>query len=246
MDNGPDLVVDSVTGVDVALPVAGPGVRAFAFLIDWNIRTILTIAWYVVAAFVYNRGANISAPISPSAAWFVYVIAPPAAIYSLYHVVLEILTRGRTPGKRMAGIEIVNRNGGAPSVGALLARNVFRLVDSFPVAYAVGLVTTMMTRNNVRVGDLAAGTLLIYSRMDAHLPEYPRERESADRLDTVSAEIVSELLQRWPTLDVNARQKLARAVLPESDLSGSEDDMTLRMKLERLIRADTVAAGGIN
>src|ERR1700761_984423 len=158
----PDLVVDSATGVDVALPMAGPGARSFAFLIDWLIRTILAIAWYVVGALLYNRGWRITAPMNPGAAWFVYVIAPPAAIYFLYHPILEVLTRGRTPGKRMAGVQLVARDGGAPSVGALLTRNVFRLVDSFPAAYAVGLITTFVTRDSVRIGDLAAGTLLVY------------------------------------------------------------------------------------
>src|ERR1700761_624522 len=162
----PDLVVDSVTGVDVALPIAGPGARSFAFLSDWVIRTILAIAWYVVAALLYNRGWRISAPLSPDSPWFVYVIAPPAVIYFLYHPVWEVFTRGRTPGKRMAGVQIVTRGGGAPSVGALLTRNVFRLVDSFPAAYAVGLITTFVTRRHVRIGDLAAGTLLVYVEID--------------------------------------------------------------------------------
>jgi uncharacterized RDD family membrane protein YckC len=175
MDRTTDLVVDSVTGVDVALPLGGPGVRSFAFLIDWHLRTILSGAWYVVAALLYNRQWNISAPMNPDAAWFVYVVVPPAAIYFLYHPVLEIATRGRTPGKRMAGVRIVSRDGGAPTVGALLTRNVFRLIDSFPIAYAVGLVTTMLTRNHVRIGDLAAGTLIVYVPTDAMLLNYVGE-----------------------------------------------------------------------
>src|SRR3979411_1049366 len=172
MDLTKGLVVDSVTGVDVALPIAGPGARSFAFLIDWHIRTILSIAWYTVAAMLYNGGLHVNAPLSPTSAWFVYVVAPPAAIYFLYHPVWEVATRGHTPGKRMAGVQIVSTEGGAPSVGSLLARNVFRLVDSFPIAYAVGLVTTMVTRHHVRIGDLAAGTLLgcvhARDRMAAH------------------------------------------------------------------------------
>jgi len=164
MDLTSDLAVDSVTGVDVALPVAGPGARSFAFLIDWAIRTIVSVAWYVVAALIHNGSWSVAAPLVPDANWFVFVVAPPASIYFLYHPVWEVATRGLTPGKRMAGLQIVGRDGGAPSVGALLTRNVFRLVDSFPIAYALGLVTTMYTRYNVRVGDLAAGTLLVYSR----------------------------------------------------------------------------------
>jgi uncharacterized RDD family membrane protein YckC len=230
----PDLVVDSVTGVDVALPIAGPGVRSFAFLIDWLIRTILAIAWYVVAALLYNRSWRIAAPVSPDSAWFIYVVAPPAAIYFLYHPVWEVATRGRTPGKRMAGVRTVTRDGGAPSVGALLARNVFRLVDSFPAAYALGLVTTFVTRNNVRIGDLAAGTLLVYARADAVLVNYARRHPGASQLDADSAEMVSELLQRWDKLDGDARRKLARAVLAETGPVTKDDDPALREKLQRL------------
>jgi uncharacterized RDD family membrane protein YckC len=178
MDRASDLAVDSVTGVDVALPVAGSGARSFAFLIDWTIRTILSIAWYVVAALLHNGSWNLAAPLTPDASWFVFVVAPPATIYFLYHPVWEVTTRGLTPGKRTAGIQIVSRDGGAPSVGSLLTRNVFRLVDSFPVAYALGLLTTLFTRNSVRIGDLAAGTLLIYTRNDVTLEDLRSQLEN--------------------------------------------------------------------
>src|SRR5262249_48759921 len=86
---------------------------------------------------------------------------------------------GRTPGKRMVGIEIIATDGSAPGVGAILTRNVFRLIDSFPGAYAVGLIATMATRNGVRIGDMAAGTLLVYARAEA-LP-LPAAGEQGDR-----------------------------------------------------------------
>ncbi len=169
----PALLVDSVTGVDVTLSIAGPGARSYAFIIDWLIRTILAVAWYVLAAVVYHRGWILSSPLSPGTAWFTLVVAPPAAIYFLYHPLLETLTRGRTPGKRLAGVQLVDERGAAASVGALLTRNVFRLVDSLPVAYVVGLVTVMATRNCVRVGDLAAGTFLVYVRGEPALSPEP-------------------------------------------------------------------------
>ena len=230
-----DLVVDSVTGVDVALPVAGPGARSFAFVIDWTIRTILSVAWYVVAALLHNGGWNVAAPLSPDARWFVYVLAPAAAIYFLYHPVWEVATRGLTPGKRMAGLQTVSRDGGAPSVGSLLTRNVFRLVDSFPVAYALGLLTTMVTRNHVRIGDLAAGTLLVYARYDTTAARYPDERRTGNQLDAASTEVLNELLQRWPNLDSAARRRIAQTLLTDPALQSDED---LRMQLERLAAGD--------
>lgn len=230
MDRTSDLVVDSVTGVDVALPVAGPGARSFAFLIDWTLRTILSAAWYVLAALIHNGRWSLEAPLTPDANWFVFVVAPPAAIYFLYHPAWEVTTRGLTPGKRTAGLQIVSHDGGAPSVSSLLTRNVFRLVDSFPIAYALGLVTTMFTRNSVRIGDLAAGTLLVYTRNNATLA-----RVSDQQLDARTAEVLSELLQRWSTLDDTARRKIAAAILPDTDAHSATDD-ELRTQLERLAR----------
>jgi uncharacterized RDD family membrane protein YckC len=234
MDQESGLVVDSVTGVDVALPIAGPGARSFAFIIDWHIRTILSVAWYVVAAMLHNGSLYVNAPLVPDSAWFVYVVAPPAAIYFLYHPVWEVATRGHTPGKRMAGVQIASKDGGAPSVGSLLARNVFRLVDSFPIAYAVGLVTTMVTRHHVRIGDLAAGTLLVYVHDGVPLARYSAGHLAGNQLDATTAEVVSELLQRWETLDSPARRRMAQMIL--ADTTG--DDALLRTRLESL------AAGG--
>jgi uncharacterized RDD family membrane protein YckC len=113
-----DLVVDSVTGVDVSLAVAGTGARALAFLIDLLIRSILVITWYVLATLIYNRKWTLQTPDDPDGTWYVYVALPATLIYALYHCVLEIVMRGRTPGKRMVGVRIVARNGSAPTVAA--------------------------------------------------------------------------------------------------------------------------------
>ena len=220
-----DLVVDSVTGVDVTMPVAGPGARSFAFIIDWNIRTVLAAAWYIVAALLYHRSWYLVAPLTPDANWFVYVVAPTAAIYFLYHPVWEVATRGQTPGKRIVGIQTVSKDGGAPSVASVLIRNVFRLVDSFPFAYAVGLVTTLMTRNSVRIGDLAAGTLLVYSHRGGSLAQPARQ------LDINTAEVLADLLRRWDQLAPGARTRIAETLSPQSS---TLDETALRSRLEAL------------
>ena len=170
------LLVDSVTGVDVALAVAGPGARAFAFVIDWSFRAILAIAWYVVAAPLYNHAWSLARPPELGTAWLVVVGGPAFAIFLLYHIVLEVLMSGRTPGKRLAAVRIVARDGATPTVGALLVRNVFRLIDGLPILYGVGLLTAMIRADHVRIGDLAAGTVLVYDHGEARIPAQPHER----------------------------------------------------------------------
>lgn len=236
----PDLVVDSATGVDVSLPIAGPGARAYAFVVDWHIRVVLFIAWYVLGALIYNGSWSLKPPIEPSAGWFGLVVLPGAAIYFLYHGVLEIAMRGRTPGKRVAGVRIVTRDGALPTVAAHLTRNVFRLIDSFPAFYGVGLTTAVVTKDHVRIGDLAAGTLLVYDRADESVLEHVDAAALGSRLDAHTAEIVNELLARWETLDGDVRVRLARTLLGK--IHGDQlnpaplDERSLREHLERLAR----------
>ena len=149
-------------GWSVSLHVAGPGARSYAFVIDWHIRTILAIAWYIVGVLIYNGAWDLSPPDEPNAPWFIFIAAPAGFIYLLYPCIMEIVMRGRTPGKRMVGVRLVMHDGSVPTISAFLLRNMFRLIDSFPAFYGVGLVTAVVTKNHVRIGDLAAGTLLVY------------------------------------------------------------------------------------
>jgi uncharacterized membrane protein SpoIIM required for sporulation/uncharacterized RDD family membrane protein YckC len=160
----------------VSLAIAGPGARAFAFVIDFLFRTILACAWFIVAAVLYNQRLSLVRPSAPDAYWLTLVLAPALAIFLLYHLVLEVLMSGRTPGKRLGSVLIVTRDGGTPSVGALLVRNVFRVVDSLPLLYGVGLITSMLSAEHVRIGDLAAGTLLVFDDRDEHAPRQPQAR----------------------------------------------------------------------
>lgn len=240
--SAPDLAVDSVTGIDVSLAVAGPGARSYAFLIDWNIRLILAFTWYAFGALLFNGRMSLTAPATPSGRWFVLVLLPAAAIYFLYHYVLELAMRGRTPGKRAAGVHVVTRDGGAPGAGALLIRNVFRLIDSLPICYGVGLATVALTREHLRIGDMAAGTLLVYERTAA---APPAEFSAHGKLDATGMEIVHELLARWAGLEPASRLELARRVLAryapgeagDADAGAAADGEALRRRLERLTGA---------
>ncbi len=241
-DPTPGLSIDSDTGVEVSLPVAGPGARAYAFLIDWHVRAILALAWYTVAALIFNGGFRFRPPLTNDARWFIWVVAPALAIYFLYHFALEPAMHGRTPGKRMAGVRITARDGGMPSAGALLTRNVFRLIDSLPVFYGVGLAATIATRDHLRIGDMAAGTLLVYERADIVAPPVAKRRAD-NPLDAAAAEIIGELLERWPTLGTEARAQLARQALARfardrapSPAAFKDDDAGLHAQLQVLLR----------
>ena len=214
------LRIHGLTGVDVELTIAGPGSRSYAFLIDWQLRVLIALAWFCVG-WLLTQSAGV---IPARHGVFGYaVILPAICIYLFYHPVLEVLMRGRTPGKRRAGLRIVTRGGGTPGVGALLIRNIFRLFDSLPVFYLLGLLCCFLSAQRVRIGDLAAGTLLIVetgAAEDAALAGLGgalADAASDEALTPAAAELVHELLERWSSLQPQPRSTLARALLARID-----------------------------
>lgn len=221
-----ELAIDSVTGVEVSLPIAGAGGRSYAFIIDWHIRLLVAFAWWLAASFIYFGGFTLFGDDDGpgSGAYFVSVSLPALLIYFLYHPVLEIAMHGRTPGKRIAGVRIVTREGATPGVGAILIRNVFRLVDSLPMFYCLGLAVTLFSAQHVRIGDLAAGTLLVYDRgrkLDTSAEAFA---VASTGVDARLAELIDDLLARWQELEPQARMALGRKILRRIDPAAEEID----------------------
>ena len=126
---------------------------------------------------------------------------PAMAIYFLYHLLLESLMAGRTPGKRMIGLRVLTPEGLVPSVGALITRNVFRIIDMLPGVYIVGLLFVMFGRRHLRLGDLAAGTVLALERAP-FLEKLAHQRRNGD--DTwQNVRRRAELLNRAGDADVS-------------------------------------------
>jgi len=160
----PVIAVPSATGIEARVVLAGPGARSIAFVLDWLIRSALSIAWLLVAAWAILGNLDFDIPADSETLWYLAGAVPATIIYFFYHPVLEVLMRGRTPGKRMTGLRIVTSEGLVPGAGALLTRNLFRIIDSMPALYVVGLLFVMFGRHHLRLGDLAAGTVLAVER----------------------------------------------------------------------------------
>jgi uncharacterized RDD family membrane protein YckC len=236
------LSVQSVTGVDLTLNIAGPGTRSYAFVIDWHIRLLLAGAWLLLATVA------LQVKITWREHDGLLSVLPAAIIYFLYHPIVEVVTRGYTPGKRMAGVRILGRDGGQPSTTALLLRNVFRLIDSLPATYLVGLTTCFLTRQRIRLGDMAAGTLLVLDNAAAEASLLRIERLAANsKLSLDALELVDQVLERWGSLEAANRAQIARSLLsrldPKSDAANLAhlSDATLRDMLQAHLGADTAA-----
>jgi len=234
------LIVQAADAVEVELPVAGIGSRSYAFLIDWHIRFLLALAWLALVAVllaVLSPAEDFLSPLLKAGKWAMYAaLLPAGAIYFLYHPLLEIVMQGRTPGKRMAGIRIVTERALTPDAGALIIRNVFRLVDSLPAFYVLGLVVAMITARQVRIGDLAAGTLLVYDS-GKHGLDFDRViGSSSSRLSPADRELLDDLLERWRGLDAPLRRGLAEKFLARigEPVAQGGTESELRKRLRKL------------
>jgi len=237
------VTVQSATGVDLTLSIAGPGTRSYAFVIDWHIRLLLSGAWLLLATVA------LQAKITWRTHDGLLSVLPAAIIYFLYHPVVEVMTRGHTPGKRMAGVRILGRDGGQPSTTALLLRNVFRLIDSLPATYLVGLTTCFFSRQRIRLGDMAAGTLLVQDDAAAEASLLRIEGLAANsKLSLDALELIDQVLERWESLEAANRAQIARSLL--SRLDAKQDSASLAQlsdaKLRDLLQAQVGSDAAAN
>lgn len=93
-------------------------------------------------------------------AFMMYVIAE-SVVEAGYFIFWEMLTRGRSPGKAMAGLRVVRGDGMPLTLRGSIVRNLMRVVDMLPVSYLVGFVAMMLSERRQRLGDSAAGTVVV-------------------------------------------------------------------------------------
>lgn len=153
------ISIPTPEGVELELVLAGVGSRLVATLVDFLARAGILLALWIIA------GAASSSSEGGGGFLVAVVVVASFLVWFGYDVAFETLASGRTPGKRAAGLRVV-RLGGEP-VGFLTSavRNLLRLVDMQPgLLYAVGAGTILFSRRNQRLGDLAAGTLVVRER----------------------------------------------------------------------------------
>ena len=133
----------------MSLRVAGPVSRARAWLVDALIR----LAIYTIAAQALALLGKLG-----QGAIFIVVFA----LEWLYATLFEVLWHGATPGKRACKLAVLHDDGSPIGWSASFIRNTLRAVDFLPFLYGFGLVSIMLTRDYKRLGDLAAGTIVVY------------------------------------------------------------------------------------
>ena len=211
---------------------------------DWHIRLLAALCWFLFGLLSLNGGFTIesSKVFSSGTGMFYLVLLPSLLIYFLYHPVLEVVMNGRTPGKRKAGIRIVAKDGSSASGGAILLRNLFRLIDSLPVFYVLGIIVCLFNKQHLRIGDMAAGTVLVYEdEANKKRLSLIMEQTGTHSLSTQQRELIAELLERWQELESTKRRQLAQDLLQKfgqvvPQVGGAKLDQALQASLQRLLK----------
>jgi uncharacterized RDD family membrane protein YckC len=146
-----DTVITAETpeGIAISMRAAGFPVRCMAFLIDAAIR--------------YAIVSGLAAALGPGGrvGQGVLLIALFLVLW-LYPVIFELTPGAATPGKRAMGIQVMMANGLPLTPAGCLIRNLMRVVDMLPLLYGFAIVSMLLRRDARRLGDLAAGTLVVY------------------------------------------------------------------------------------
>ncbi|WP_137819856.1 RDD family protein [Pseudomonas sp. 2FG] len=149
--------VETPEGIDLILRPAGLVPRALAFAIDLAIRGLVLLLMFVTLAVLGQLGMGLGTILLFVVTWW-------------YMVLFEVLNQGRSPGKQLLGLRVVHDDGTPVGWAASLTRNLLRFVDILPFGYTLGLLSCLNHPAFKRLGDLAAGTLVIYRDMPLKRP----------------------------------------------------------------------------
>jgi len=205
--------------------LAGIGTRATAFLLDMAIRGLLIFCLFIVGILL----TKLISALDPfgllaglSKNWILAILFLAYAIVDLgYFIFFEAIWSGQTPGKRHQRLRVIRANG--QSIGWLdsTVRNILRIIDMLAGLYPLGLIIMFISKRNQRIGDYAAGTVVIVERRQ----KIPRNRirlkkdiseispEIEMRISTLGPQqyqILKSFLQRRQEMDQKSRHELAR------------------------------------
>lgn len=210
------LSLTTPEGVRLLLVPAGPYLRALAWAID-----ILILGAGVLALFLLMPNGKLGRGLF---AFSVFLL------YWGYPIVCEVYFGGRTPGKRAMGLEVVRADGLPVGWRESALRNLLLVADFLPVAYATGLVCMMSDRHFRRVGDIVAGTQVVY-RDKAPKRAAPQDAAPVAAPFPLNADqqrTLADLFEREPGLPPERMAELGTIAEPLTGLRGADSVERMR------------------
>lgn len=194
-------------GIELSLSLAGPMSRGVAWFIDTAIRIVCYIIISIVLSILGGVGSSLILISFFMIEWF-------------YPVFFEV-HNGMTPGKKVMGLQVVHDDGTPVSWTSSILRNFIRTVDFLPFLNIVGLVTMLLNSHFKRLGDFAAGTIVVYKNNKTREFTIPKYHSSPAPVPLKLEEqrLILDFCERATKLSAQRRRELASLL---SDLTGNE------------------------
>jgi uncharacterized RDD family membrane protein YckC len=218
--------VETPEHIDFDLEVAGLGNRFVAQLIDWLIKGLVIAGLLIVVgifAAALNDGRSGSWLDSASNLFLAIMLLLMYAGFFIYDIYFEGYGNGQTPGKRIMGIRVVRDTGGPIDPASAAIRNLVGLADFLPIFYLLGSFVILLNRRSQRLGDMAAGTIVIRERREEAASERLEFRVKKvadpnvallpvhlDRCGAADIHLLHSFFWRYSTLERKERRRLAR------------------------------------
>ena len=215
-------IVETPEGVQLPLKPAGICPRILAYLVDLLIRSGIYLGVSIVLGLMGRSGIGIAFILFFLLEWF-------------YPVIFE-MKQAATPGKKNLGLKVVHDDGTPITFGGSMLRNLLRTVDMLPIFYVAGVVCAAFNNSNKRIGDLAAGTTVVYAHSGddryrietdsslAPIPNLTVEEQKAiitfaERCNQLTderagelAEILSPLISQYDDTPSNILKRMAKGL----------------------------------
>jgi uncharacterized RDD family membrane protein YckC len=195
--------VETPEGVTLTLRCAGVVARTHAFLVDLLIRLVALIIAGMLLGRIEGFGFGMFLVLTFAVEW-------------LYPVAFELTPRAATPGKRALGLRVVMADGMPVTPSASLLRNLLRTVDFLPLGYAFGYLSMLLRPDFQRLGDVAAGTLVVHDGVVAlhGQPAAAEPQPPALPLSAAQQTAIVDWALRTPRLTAARAEELAALAAP--------------------------------
>ena len=235
------LSIDTPEQIELNYDIAGIGSRFCTALIDSMLIGAILFGGWLLTNAIYDI---LTERLGYWMAAIVGIIT--FAINWGYYIVFDLISNGQSPGKRLLNLRVIKEGGYPINFGDSAIRNLVRIVDFLPMFYGIGIVSMMFDKKWRRLGDLAAGTLVVKERTNltpnqliaSVAPKTALTYGDWIRLDEmtdVELSTIREYISRRGILTIDRRQQLARKIgTPIAQKMGSTENIDYNVFLEEV------------
>ena len=225
------VTIETPEHIEIQFQIAGIGTRVLAYLVDKLLQLGCVLSLIFVFSVIVFAARETAAVVEFAEGlwrslgqWLVALLILCYAVITMgYFILFEYFWAGSTPGKQSQHIRVIRKDGRTLTFLDAAVRNLLRFVDLFGDIYPLGLVVMFVDPHNRRLGDLAAGTLVVMEQ-ETEQPEVrealdpaqaadPELRRLVGHMTAAEYQVVRKFLARRNELDQEYRRTVAKAIV---------------------------------